>query len=130
MQRDKLTGLQAFATLTRASKDTNIKLVDVARWLVDEHESALVASSSTRGRRSRQLACTDEALEAPGCLRTLSTFATFCRDSTGSDRSGALAARWLWPPLREVTSRSMPSPSQCMVRRRTDKSQCKLVALA
>jgi hypothetical protein len=41
MHRDKLTGLQPFATLTRASKETNIKLVDVARWLVAEHETGL-----------------------------------------------------------------------------------------
>jgi GAF domain-containing protein len=44
MHRNKLTGLQAFATLTRASTDTNIKLVDVARWLVDEHESGVTGS--------------------------------------------------------------------------------------
>jgi len=41
MHRDNLTGLQAFGVLTRASKDTNIKLVDVARWLVNEHESGI-----------------------------------------------------------------------------------------
>jgi GAF domain-containing protein len=41
MQRDNLTGLQAFSLLTRASQQTNIKLVDVARWLVNEHESGL-----------------------------------------------------------------------------------------
>lgn len=41
MHRDKLTGLQAFATLTRASKETNINLVDIARWLVAEHENGL-----------------------------------------------------------------------------------------
>jgi GAF domain-containing protein len=44
MHRDKLTGLQAFATLTRASKDTNIKLVDIANWLVDEHESGITGA--------------------------------------------------------------------------------------
>jgi GAF domain-containing protein len=38
MQRDNLTGLQAFATLTRASQETNVKLVDVAKWFVAEHE--------------------------------------------------------------------------------------------
>ena len=37
--RDNLTGLQAFAALTRASQETNVKLVTVARWLVNEHES-------------------------------------------------------------------------------------------
>ena len=41
MQRDNLTGLQAFSLLTRASQQTNIKLSDVARWLVNEHESRL-----------------------------------------------------------------------------------------
>lgn len=40
MHRDGLTGLQAFAALTRASQETNIKLVDVARWFVGEHERA------------------------------------------------------------------------------------------
>jgi hypothetical protein len=41
MRRDNLTGLQAFAALTRASQETNVKLVNVARWLVNEHESKL-----------------------------------------------------------------------------------------
>ena len=41
MHRDRLTGLQAFTTLTRASQETNVRLVDVARWLVDEHEKTL-----------------------------------------------------------------------------------------
>jgi GAF domain-containing protein len=41
MHRDNLTGLQAFATLARASQETNVRLVDVARWLVNEHESKL-----------------------------------------------------------------------------------------
>jgi hypothetical protein len=27
--------------LAQASKETDIKLVDVARWLVDEHENAI-----------------------------------------------------------------------------------------
>jgi AmiR/NasT family two-component response regulator len=38
MHRENLTGLQAFNLLAHASTDTNIKLVDVARWLVDEQE--------------------------------------------------------------------------------------------
>jgi GAF domain-containing protein len=46
MQRDGLTGLQAFATLTSASQQTNIKLIDVARWLINEHESKLPNSDS------------------------------------------------------------------------------------
>jgi hypothetical protein len=37
-QRDNLSGLQAFALLTRASQDTNLKLAGVARWLVEQHE--------------------------------------------------------------------------------------------
>ncbi|AKK30244.1 GAF and ANTAR domain-containing protein [Mycobacterium sp. EPa45] len=41
MQRNNITGVEAFAMLTHASADTNIKLVDVARWLVAEHESGL-----------------------------------------------------------------------------------------
>lgn len=43
MHRDRLTGLQAFTTLTKASQETNVRLVDVARWLVDEHEKTLNA---------------------------------------------------------------------------------------
>ena len=41
MQRNGVTGLHAFKMLARASQDTNKKLVDVARWLVDNHESSL-----------------------------------------------------------------------------------------
>ena len=41
MHRDSLTGLQAFNMLVQASKETNIKLVDVARWLVEEHENRI-----------------------------------------------------------------------------------------
>ena len=36
--RDTLTALQAFRLLTRVSQQTNIKLVDVGRWFVDEDE--------------------------------------------------------------------------------------------
>jgi putative methionine-R-sulfoxide reductase with GAF domain len=39
MEHHGLTGVQAFAMLTRASQDTQMKLVDVARSLVAEHES-------------------------------------------------------------------------------------------
>lgn len=46
MQRDRLTGLQAFAVLTRASQATNVKLANVARWLVTEHESNLEGTST------------------------------------------------------------------------------------
>jgi GAF domain-containing protein len=41
MQREQLTDVQAFALLTAASQETNMKLVDVARWLVAEHEDGL-----------------------------------------------------------------------------------------
>ena len=41
MQRENLTGLQAFQVLTRASQETNVKLVEVARWLIDEHENGV-----------------------------------------------------------------------------------------
>jgi GAF domain-containing protein len=41
MHRDNLTGLQAFSLLTRASQQTNMKLVAIARWLLDQHESGL-----------------------------------------------------------------------------------------
>lgn len=41
MQRQKVTGIRAFSTLTSASQETNMKLVEVARWLVDEHEAGL-----------------------------------------------------------------------------------------
>jgi GAF domain-containing protein len=45
MHRDRLTGLQAFTTLTKASQETNVRLVDVARWLVDEHEKGLAGAT-------------------------------------------------------------------------------------
>ncbi|WP_422743234.1 GAF and ANTAR domain-containing protein [Mycobacterium sp. WMMD1722] len=45
MHRDNLSGMQAFATLTRASQETNIKLVEVARWLVGEHEKKVSTSA-------------------------------------------------------------------------------------
>jgi GAF domain-containing protein len=41
MHRDNLTGLQAFNLLVQASMETNIKLVEVARWLVAERESGI-----------------------------------------------------------------------------------------
>jgi ANTAR domain len=39
MHRDNLTGIQAFALLLKTSQNANIKLIDVARWVVDQHES-------------------------------------------------------------------------------------------
>jgi ANTAR domain/GAF domain len=41
MHRNGLDGLQAFQLLLKASQDTNMKIVDVAAWLVEEHESRL-----------------------------------------------------------------------------------------
>lgn len=41
MQRNGVTGLHAFKMLVSASQETHEKLVDVARWLVDTHESGL-----------------------------------------------------------------------------------------
>ena len=41
MHRDKLTGLQAFAVLVKASQDTNVKLPEVARVLVSDFEATL-----------------------------------------------------------------------------------------
>ena len=38
MHRDNVDGLRAFALLVRASQETNTKLADVARFLVNEHE--------------------------------------------------------------------------------------------
>ncbi len=38
MQSDDLTGQQAFDLLVRASQHANIKLSEVAQWLIDEHE--------------------------------------------------------------------------------------------
>ena len=38
MVRNNVTGLAAFDMLVQASQQVNMKLVDVARWLVSEHE--------------------------------------------------------------------------------------------
>ena len=48
MQRQNFTGLQAFNLLARTSQETNIKLVDVARWLINQHESELEDHSTQR----------------------------------------------------------------------------------
>ena len=47
MHRDSLTGLQAFAVLTRAAQRTGVKLLDLARWLVEYHESHLSPQTSS-----------------------------------------------------------------------------------
>jgi transcriptional regulator with GAF, ATPase, and Fis domain len=41
MQRNGVTGQHAFKMLVKASQETHMKLVDLARWLVDTHESEL-----------------------------------------------------------------------------------------
>ena len=43
MQRENLTGLQAFALLLKTSQNANIKLVEIARWVVEQHESGLTS---------------------------------------------------------------------------------------
>jgi transcriptional regulator with GAF, ATPase, and Fis domain len=45
MERNQVTSLHAFRMLTSASQDTNKKLIDIARWVVDIHESAVSESS-------------------------------------------------------------------------------------
>ena len=47
MHRDGLTGLQAFALLTRVSQETNTKLLDVAKFLVAEQESRATRSDKS-----------------------------------------------------------------------------------
>jgi GAF domain-containing protein len=39
MQRDRLTTLQAFQLLVRTSQETNIKIAEVARWLITETQN-------------------------------------------------------------------------------------------
>jgi ANTAR domain/GAF domain len=41
MHRENLTGLQAFALLLKTSQNANIKLIQIARWVVAQHESTL-----------------------------------------------------------------------------------------
>lgn len=41
MARNGVTGLHAFKMLVKASQDTSTKLVEVARWLVEMHETGL-----------------------------------------------------------------------------------------
>ncbi|MCV7435063.1 ANTAR domain-containing protein [Mycolicibacterium bacteremicum] len=49
MQQRQLSGLQAFELMIRTSQDANIKLVDIARWVVAEHENALESDTQSRG---------------------------------------------------------------------------------
>ncbi|TPG28112.1 GAF and ANTAR domain-containing protein [Mycolicibacterium hodleri] len=41
MHQQNLSGLEAFQLLVRTSQNGNVKLVDVARWLVEQHEASL-----------------------------------------------------------------------------------------
>lgn len=50
MQRHGVNGQHAFNMLVRASQEANVKLVEVARWLVDEHENPGRARPPARSR--------------------------------------------------------------------------------
>lgn len=41
MHRENLTDVQAFALMVKASQRSNVKLVEIARWLVDRHVAGL-----------------------------------------------------------------------------------------
>jgi len=47
MSRDKITGLQAFATLVKASQEVNLKLTAVARFVVEQFEQQLQESAGS-----------------------------------------------------------------------------------
>lgn len=49
MHRESLTGLQAFALLLKTSQNANIKLIEIARWVVDQHESTLNPARGVSG---------------------------------------------------------------------------------
>ena len=51
MERFAVDGDEAFAMLVRSSQDTNLKLNDVARWLVDETEGHRTGSSASNTPR-------------------------------------------------------------------------------
>ena len=44
MQRNGVTGLHAFTMLVTVSQQQNMKLVDVARWLVERHNSSAISA--------------------------------------------------------------------------------------
>jgi len=48
MQRNGVTGQQAFKMLISVSQDQNMKLVEVARWLVETHEASSVPPPNSR----------------------------------------------------------------------------------
>ena len=41
MHRDQLTAFQAFELLVRTSQNANMKVIHIARWVIDEHEAQL-----------------------------------------------------------------------------------------
>lgn len=41
MLRERITSADAFALMVKTSQETNIKLIDIARWLIEEHEATL-----------------------------------------------------------------------------------------
>ncbi|WP_445183253.1 ANTAR domain-containing protein [Pseudonocardia sp. Cha107L01] len=47
MQRDRLTTLHAFQLLVRTSQETNVKIVEVARWLITETQTMPVACTAS-----------------------------------------------------------------------------------
>jgi hypothetical protein len=48
MERSDLDATEAFALLIESSQETNLKLVDVARWLVGEVEARRVSRTERR----------------------------------------------------------------------------------
>jgi GAF domain-containing protein len=46
MQRNGVSGMHAFNMLVKVSQDGNMKLADIARWLVEQHESTAAAAPS------------------------------------------------------------------------------------
>lgn len=47
MERFRITGLQAFSLLTQISQEQNIKLIDIARQLVDLTEAGADANATS-----------------------------------------------------------------------------------
>jgi AmiR/NasT family two-component response regulator len=48
MQRNRVSGMHAFNMLVKASREANVKLVDVARRLVTTHESTAAPGTQPR----------------------------------------------------------------------------------
>jgi AmiR/NasT family two-component response regulator len=51
MERERITAVQAFDVLRRASQHLNIKLRDVAQNLIDSRESPVTANPKSSGKR-------------------------------------------------------------------------------